>query len=390
MDWPKQSIERRNHKHFKPSHCPWDKCATHTLKPGEGFSYRKNGFYKRRGDGRRVQRFYCKSCKRTFSQQTFSSTYYLKKPKLLRHIAASLNSGSANRQIARALECAPSTVTRLSARLGRHAMLLQAHSLNEIQSISEELTFDHFETFAYSQDQPVGIGMLIGHTSWFIYDLDPAPHRIGGRRTPTQIARAAKRVQQHVPRHSHAESFGRVIDALASKVPEGSRITTITDDHPGYRRAMATHPLRSRIAHRIYPNVKRGPKGSPRSHRAIQRDSAMFPADLLHGLIRHTCANHGRETIAFGRRSNAVLERLFLTSVWRNFVKGRSERKPDRTTPAMALGLASEPWSWSRVLSQRLFVKRVRPSAAWMKIYRREWITPAVGRNQRHTLANAY
>jgi hypothetical protein len=116
----------------------------------------------------------------------------------------------------------------------------------------------------------------------------------------------------------------------------------------------------------------------------------MFPTDLLHGLIRHTCANHGRETIAFGRRSNAVLERLFLTSVWRNFVKGRSERKPDRTTPAMALGLTTEPWAWSRVLSQRLFAKRVRPSDAWMKIYRRDWITPAVGNNQRHTLVNAF
>jgi hypothetical protein len=193
-----------------------------------------------------------------------------------------------------------------------------------------------------------------------------------------------------VPRHSHARSFSRSIDAIVSKVPEGTRITTITDDHPGYRRAMATHPASNCIEHRIFPNVKRGPKGSPRTRQAIQRDNAMFPVDLMHGLIRHTCANHRRETIAFGRRVNAVLERIFLTSVWRNFVKGRSERKPDRSTPAMALGLTTEPWAWSRVFAQRLFVKRIRPSDAWMKIYRRDWITPAVGRNQRHSLANAY
>jgi hypothetical protein len=111
---------------------------------------------------------------------------------------------------------------------------------------------------------------------------------------------------------------------------------------------------------------------------------------MLHGLVRHTCANHRRETIAFGRRLNAVLERYFLTAVWRNFVKGRSERKPDRNTPAMALGLTTEPWSWSRVLAQRLFVKRIRPPEALMTLYRRDWITPAVGKNQRHSLVNAY
>jgi transposase-like protein len=390
MDWPKQAIERRHHTHFKPTHCPWDACSMQTLTRGEQFPHRKHGFYTRPSDARRVQRFFCKSCKRTFSQQTFSLTYYLKKPKLLQFIAAGLNSSSANRQLARALGCAPSTVTKLSARLGRHAMLLQARALNEIQHISESLAFDHFETFAYSQDQPVGIGTLVGHNSWFIYNIDPAPHRIGGRRTPMQIARAARRVQQQVPRHSHARSFSRIIDLLISKVPDNARITTITDDHPGYRRAMSTHPSSECIEHRIYPNVKRGPKGSPRTSEAIQRDRAMFPVDLLHGLVRHTCANHRRETIAFGRRLNAVLERFFLTVVWRNFVKGRSERKPDRTTPAMTLGLTTEPWSWSRVLAKRLFAKRVQPSDAWLKIYRREWITPAVGRNQRHTLINAY
>jgi transposase-like protein len=390
MNMPKQPIERRPHTHFKPSHCPWGECARHTLEPGARFPHRKHGFYTRPKDGRRVQRYFCKTCERTFSQQTFSVTYYMKKPGILNSIAAGLNSCSANRQIARALECAPTTVTRLSARLGRHAMLLQALALNEIRDISEALTFDHFETFAYSQDQPVGIGTLIGHASWFVYNLDPAPHRIGGRRTPAQKAKAARRAQQQVPRHSHAQSFSRIIDALVAKVPDKARITTITDGHPGYHRAMAMHPLRGCIEHKSYPNVKRGPKGSPRSEQAIQRDSAMFPVDLMHGLVRHTCANHRRETIAFGRRLNAVLERFFVTSVWRNFVKGRSERKPDRTTPAMTLGLTTEPWSWSRVFAQRLFVKRVQPSEPWMKIYRREWITPAVGRNQRHTLANAF
>jgi hypothetical protein len=60
-----------------------------------------------------------------------------------------------------------------------------------------------------------------------------------------------------------------------------------------------------------------------------------------------------------------VLGRAFLTTVWKNLVKGRSERRPDRTTPAMALGLTAEPWPWERVLAQRLFPEREALPDSW-------------------------
>ncbi len=122
-----------------------------------------------------------------------------------------------------------------------------------------------------------------------------------------------------------------------------------------------------------------------------RRDAAMFPVDLLHGILRHTCAHHRRETIAFGRRLNALMERLFLTAVWRNFVKRRSERKPrPPETPAMQRGLTDSPWSWGRVLAQRLFATRTKLPAVWQELYDRLWITPAVGNNRRHSLLRAY
>jgi hypothetical protein len=115
----------------------------------------------------------------------------------------------------------------------------------------------------------------------------------------------------------------------------------------------------------------------------------MFPVDLLHGLLRHSESHHRRETIAFGRRTNAILERLYLAIAWRNFVKGVSERRPDPTTPAMRLGLTTEPWSWARVLARRLFPARVRIPASWLEVYRRTWITPGIP-NAAHDLALAY
>ena len=362
----------------------------HRIPDGQPFPWKLAGTYPRLQDGRRVQRFFCKTCGQTFSQQSFSATYYLKKARLLPQVAAGLNAGSAHRQIARTLGCAPSTVTRLSARLGRHSLLLQELALQELTALDEDLVADHFETFTNSQLDALGVATLVGHASWFVYALDPAPHRRGGRITPAQREKAAKRRKTPIPRGSVTRSFRRILDLIQEKLPREATIVLNTDKNPAYVSAFAGHPVSSRVSHRVHPNPPRGPKGSPRSAVARERDEAMFAVDMLHGLLRHTCAAHSRETISFGRRVNAVMERLFLTGIWRNFVKWRSERKPDRTTPAMRLGLTDRPWSWARVLAQRLFVDRVGPSESWMKIYRRDWITPAVGRNVRHRLKHAF
>jgi len=115
----------------------------------------------------------------------------------------------------------------------------------------------------------------------------------------------------------------------------------------------------------------------------------MFPVDTLHGLLRHSECHHRRETIAFGRRTNAIMERLYLASAWRNFVKGVSERKPDTATPAMKLKLTTEPWTWERVLARRLFPGRLLLPKSWLEVYRRKWITPG-GPNSAHQLTLAY
>ena len=79
-----------------------------------------------------------------------------------------------------------------------------------------------------------------------------------------------------------------------------------------------------------------------------------------------TLGSARRETIAFGRRTNAIVERLFLVAVWRNFVKGVSERKNDPTTPAMRLGLTDRPRKGERVLGNGLFPDREkRTGSGW-------------------------
>lgn len=159
-----------------------------------------------------------------------------------------------------------------------------------------------------------------------------------------------------------------------------------SDDHPAY----AAAAIGRSIWLRRFRNPERGPRGTPRSLEARARDRALFPVDALHQLLRHSGAHYRRETLAFGRRLNAIAERLFLTMVWRNFVKPLSENQPQRGTPAMQLRLTHQPWDWQRVLARRLFPGRETLPPLWQTLYRRDWPSPSLPRNSTHRLKHAY
>jgi hypothetical protein len=334
-----------------------------------------------------VPRFRCLTCNHTFSRQTFAVSYYRKRPELIRPVAAGLVAGSAHRQIARSLGCAPSTVTRLAARLGRHAMLLLGRALAELDGcVDEPFVLDHFETFEFTQDYPFGVATAVGADSWFVYGLDPAPHARAGQRSSFQERRVRARPRRR-SRGGYAGSTRRTFELLLSLGASAAPVVVRGDGHQAYDRAAAGQ---KRLRLERYPNPPRGPKGSPRSPEARVRDRAMFPVDLLHKILRHSLAHQRRETIAFGRRLNAVMERLFLAAAWRNFVKRRSERRPQPRTPAMSLRLTDAPWTWKRVFSRRLFFRRERLPRPWPSLYRRAWITPVLTSNNLHLLSRAF
>ena len=371
-------IEGSRPDRFRPPHCPRKDCPAHL--DGAPFRWKRNGYYRRGCDPKRkIPRFHTKVCDRGFSRQSFAGSYYMKRPELLLPIAVGLVAGSAHRQLARSLGCAPSTVTRLSARIGRHALLLHALAYGRIPTIDEPVVLDHFETFVGSQQDRLGIATAVGQSSWYVYAFEPAPHRGPGRRSRRK--RALKPAAPSAVPGSVVESAREALQPLLTRASGTLRL--VSDDHPVYPLAVD-----ARVQHRVFPNPPRGPGADERIAR--ERNRQMFAVDLLHKLLRHSQAHHRRATIAFGRRTNAVIERMALMAVWRNFVKGVSERKNDSTTPAMRLGITERPCSWLEIFARRLFPRRIGLSRHWWKIYRREWITPRAGTNRRHDLQLAF
>ena len=362
MRWPIHPVERVRPSRFHPPFCPQRECRAHR---GHHRRFRRHGFYRRKKDPTEIPRFLCLHCRHTCSRQTFSTTYYLKRPHLLARVAAGLSAGSAHRQIARSELCAKTTVTRLAERLGRHAILFCARVRSKAPPIAEPIVHDHFETFVGRQDRGLGIGTAVGARSWFVYDVDPAPHRGSGRRPDRRPDSQPKTAWDS----SYVRSIERTLSRLIATVSEMEPLVVRVDGRQDYPIAVRKARLESRLTLEVHPNPERGPKGSPRSPEAIERDAAMFPVDQLHQLLRHTCADHKRETISFGRRVESILGRAHLIAVWKNFIKRRTERRPIPDTPAMWLGLTDRPWKWQRILSRRLFPARESLSEIALQLY---------------------
>ncbi|HEY8494381.1 MAG TPA: hypothetical protein VIN04_10840, partial [Myxococcota bacterium] len=137
---------------WSPPFCPNPACRFHAGSP----TWRPwhKGFFTRLAAPRRIQRYQCPHCRRCFSSQTFSTTYWLKRPDLPRALFGRLVACSAYRQIARDLAVSPTTVLRQTERLGRHCLLFHER-LRPRHAPQEPIAVDGFETFECSQDVPV-------------------------------------------------------------------------------------------------------------------------------------------------------------------------------------------------------------------------------------------
>lgn len=369
-------VERTPPSAFRPRFCPSPECEDHNLPPSSRYRCVRNGFYRRKCDRKRIQRFRCKRCGCGFSQQTFSVTYCMKRPHLLPVVANWVASGAPLRRIARshngldpARPCHPSTVTRLTRRIGSQCLLLHEELRRALPPLRERIVTDHFGAFVGMQENALGVATPVGGDSWFVYALEPA-----WQRRATAASRRGPRVS---PSPLELErSVMRLLDTLLERVPEGESLDLVSDDDPNHARAVERHPERIRIRHTAYRNPPDRRKGAPRDPDTRARDAAMFPVDLLHKLHRNWMADHRRESIAFGRRGEAVLERLAILATFRNLIQGVSERRSDPTTPAMRLGLTDRPWSWREVLGERRFPARIGLRESALRIFHRTMRDP--------------
>jgi transposase-like protein len=355
----------------RPPFCPNPDCDFH--RNPSGWLYKKKGHYLRDVNPRRIQRYLCQRCGRSFSTQTFSPSYWLKRPDVLRQLFYRVLGCSALRQIAPEFEVSHTTVLRQVDRLGRHCLLF--HEQRRPGQPAETLVLDGLRSFESGQYWPYDANLLVG-TSHYVYGFNDAELRRSGTMKPAQRRKRAE-LERRFGRPDPQATRKAVQELVRRVVPPKHPLELWSDEHASYPRAIGR--LRNlEIRHRTI---------SSRASRTAR--NPLFPANLAELLLRHTGANHKRETIAFSKRRQGAMYRMAIWAVWRNYVKSRSERRQDET-PAQLLGITSRKLTVRDVLGWRLFASRTQLSGWLRTCYERRIPTRRVPRSTPHQLRYAF
>ena len=356
---------------FTPPFCPRSHCRFHRSRPG--WRWQRHGWFRRQASPRRIPRFRCAHCKHTFSSQTFSATYWLKRPDVFLPAAFAVLACSGYRQTARERRCSPRTVQRHVDRIGRHALLL-LWERRPRGAIEEPVVVDGFEGFAYSQYHPLYLNLVVGSGSHYGYAFTHSELRRKGHMTSGQKRRRVWLETEYGRPDSKAIEIGTAAAVrIAAPVPQA--LVVRSDEHRAYPPALEQlERLGYDITHERTSSLEARTAGNP-----------LFPVNRLDLLFRHNSANHKRETIAFSKRHQGAIGRAAWLIAWQNFTKPFSERHGGGT-PAMRLGLCDRPIPVPELLQERLFESRVQLPEEWRRYYYGEVRTRRIRNEQRHTL----
>ena len=357
----------------EPPFCPYPDCAHH--RSIAGWRYRCHGWYRRKHPPLQVQRFQCLSCRRCFSTQTFRVGYWCRRQDLFVPVFQALMACAGLRQVARQLSLTRVVVACRVERLARHCLLLN-EILRPKGAPTEPLVLDGFETFEYSQYAPMHLNLLVGARSLLVHGFTESELRRKGRMTVWQAHRRAELEQRFGRPDPRAVRRG-VEQLLRLVIPEGAEVELRSDEHPAYRGAVRSLAETRHVHHQVTSSTARRTPRNP-----------LFAVNLTDLLLRHGSANHKRETIAFSKRRQSVVDRASIFVTWRNLQKSCSEKKAD-APPAVVLGLVPHRPTPAEIFARRLFPSHVALPEPLRTYYERRVFTRYLARNRIHDLKRA-
>jgi len=333
--------------------------------------YIKEGFHATKAFGP-VQRYRCRHCGKTFSDQTFSLNYYLKKYTDFTLLLPQLICNNSDCFIGRHNDLSFESVRIRRDRMARNSLYLQTVLLEGVK-IAEPLAADGFESYTRSKYYPVNINILTGADSRFLYYFTESHSRRKGAVTESQKQRMSYEYQgKDFSRCSTAAQFESLMAYLIGRCADNSAVLH-TDEHPAYPRVL------KRLAQRDGFPCVRHQQTSSRQMR--DRNNPLFSVNYMDMLFRKDIANHRRRTICHARNDRNMLARVALYMATHNFCKPRSiTDKAAQTTERHCGDLGIDPQKlrfWKGLFStERFFLSKVQLPEYFLKVWKRQTETP--------------
>jgi transposase-like protein len=327
-----------------------------------------------------VKRFKCKACERTFSEQTFSLHYYVKRRIAVEDVLRYVSSGMSIRAMGRALDASTGTVENRISRIARQALVIHERAI-EHTLLAEDVVADGFESFISSQYFPHTIQFLTGKESQFVYGFNDLMGRRKGRMREEQKQRRAAldrkvRFEPNAVRRRFAELLFRLLSLTPFPSPTASIPTVFTDEHKGY--VAAVQEVKRRLglkADEGFLHVRIS------SRKARTTQNRLFSVNYLDREIRKDMAGHRRETTCWDRSRAASNERTAAYVFYRNYLKPfriTNRREPYPVTHAEVAGVKvfNMENDGKRFFSERFFMSREGLNGFFREIWLKTLATP--------------
>ena len=251
-----------------PANCPNFECTFFQKKE----FVMKHGFYFRKDDSRKIQRYLCTKCSRRFSQSTSTLEYRQKKRRMNRLLFELLASGLSMRRSARVLKIHRTTVHRKFLYLAEKARLKNENFLELLaQNPVIHMQFDDLITSVHTKLKPLSVTLAVDAKRRFILGAE-----VGSLPAFGHLAKLSRKKYGH-RKNEHREMLHELFSKIEKVIDPLSLIES--DEHQNYKP----------IVNRFFPQAKYLQYKGGRGAIVGQGELKKLNYDPLFKL-NHTCA----------------------------------------------------------------------------------------------------
>ena len=275
----------------------------------------KRGFYRRPSDQKKVQRYHCKCCKISFSEQTFAIDYRQQKRWFNQSCFLTLCSGVSQRRTAYIFQVVPRTIARRVKRFGEICAKNLKNYRENREKVSE-VEFDELESFIHTKLKPVTIPIAVEKKTRKVLALSIG--NIGAKGHLKQIA-LQKYGRRPSERLSALKSMAKNLQAcVVSKVRMGS------DRCPLYPKLVRDHFPEA--AHYTCKGSRGAVVGLGELKKTIF--DPIFTLNHTYAMFRDNLKTLSRRTWATAKRKDRLLHLLHIYAWFHNLWLDRKRVKP--------------------------------------------------------------
>ena len=324
---------------FRPPCCPYRRCPRH--RRPSGCFFHRHGSYAAACRPRRVPRFRCKTCGRTFSRQTFRMDFHDHRPDLNARLLELLASGVGLRQSARVLGLSVRCTELKARKIARHLRRLNLNLRGPLPA-AVRLQFDEVETYEGRRNtRPLSVPLLIEKRSRFVVWAESAPIRPSGRMSAERRRAIEAEERRYGPRKDLSpRAVARTLRRGAALAEGLARVPVDTDEKSTYPRQLRAAFGRDRLEH-----------ARTNSKLARRTWNPLFAINHTEAMARDLSGRLRRESWLVSKRRRWLDVALHVFIAYRNYVRRRVNDEPG--TPAQALGFVPRRMTPHQLLSWR-------------------------------------